>query len=131
MYAKDVFSKEDMVLQTVAASGSRGLLSDVASAGDELPLQEDAATLRLLISGMYDVYGQITSSTVGPLLELARKYDVEDIRLNCERFLDTAPLSSTTIPSYLELACSFDMRFAVKRCQDFVNDDHIFADTMQ
>jgi hypothetical protein len=71
-----------------------------------LPVDEDAATLRLLIGGMYDTNSQVSKSTVEPLLELARKYDVDDIRLNCDRYLTEQPLSTSTLPRHIRLACT-------------------------
>jgi BTB/POZ domain len=97
----------------------RGLLHDMA-ATTELPLDEDAATVRLLISGMYDANSPVSCSTVKPLLELARKYDVADILLQCECYLNTAPLSTANLPGYMELACEFGIPSAVHRCQDYV-----------
>jgi hypothetical protein len=88
-------------------------------------LQEDAGAVWLLITGMYDTYSPVSILTVRPLLELARKYDVEDI-LNCERFLNITPLSSETLPCYLELACTFDMKQVIERCQDYVEADDNF-----
>ena len=85
-----------------------------------VPLEEDAATVRLLISGMYDTSSQVSWSTVEALQELARKYDVQDIQLNCERFLNAEPLAIFTLPRYMQLACRFGMSAAVERCQDYV-----------
>ena len=99
----------------------RGLLSNLASAtAVVVPLEEDAATVRLLISGMYDTSNQVSWSTVETLLELARKYDVQDIQLNCERFMNAEPLAISTLPRYMQLACRHGMSAAVERCQDYV-----------
>jgi BTB/POZ domain len=76
--------------------------------------------VRLLISGMYDANSPITWGTVKPLLEMARKYDVEDIQLNCQRFLNAGELSTFNLPSHIKLACTFGMDSTIKRCQDFV-----------
>jgi BTB/POZ domain len=92
----------------------------------ELPLHEDAATVQLLISGMYDTNGDVTRSTVKPLLELARKYDVEDIRLNCERFLVAEPLSTSNLWHYMGVACTFDITSAIRRCQDYITTNDNF-----
>jgi hypothetical protein len=97
----------------------RGLLADVAPTA-ALPLDEDAANVRLLISGTYDTYSPVAKSTVEALLELARKYDVEDSRRNCEQFLNGEPLSTATLPRHIGLACTFGLTSAVKRCQDYI-----------
>lgn len=107
----------------------RGLLSNLASAtAVVVPLEEDAATVRLLISGMYDTSNQVSWSTVEALLELARKYHVQDIQLNCERFLNAEPLAISTLPHYMQLACRFGMSAAVERCQDYVATAKNFDD---
>ena len=98
----------------------RGLLSNLASATAVVPLEEDAATVRLLISGMDDTSKQVSWSTVEPLLGLARKYDVQDIQLNCERFLNAEPLAIPTLPRYMQLACRLGKSAAVERCQEYV-----------
>jgi BTB/POZ domain len=108
----------------------RGLLSNLASATTTavvVPLEEDAATVRLLISGMYDARSEVSWSTVEALLELARKYDVQDIQLASERFLDAEPLAVSTLPRYMQLACRFGMSAAVERCQDYVATAGNFA----
>ncbi len=103
------------------------MLSDVASAA-EVPLDEDAATVRLLISGMYDTNLQVSWPTVEPLLELARKYDVEDVQLNCERFLVAELMDTTSLPRFMALSCTFGLEAVVQRCQDFVAADGNFVD---
>jgi BTB/POZ domain len=97
----------------------RGMLSDVVSVA-ELPLDEDAATVRLLISGMYDAHSPVSCSTIQPALELARKYDVEDIQLQCESFLDAEVLSTSNLLRYIKLACAFGIQSVISRCQDYV-----------
>ena len=97
----------------------RNLLSDVA-ANAQLRLDEDAATVRLLISGMYDANCPVSWDTLADLLELARKYDVDDIQLNCERFLDAEELTTCTLPLFIALACTFGMDAAIERCQEYI-----------
>lgn len=98
----------------------RGTLSEDVVSTAELPLDDDAATLHLLISSMYDPYSHVSCTTVQPLLELARKYDVEDIRLQCERFLDTEPLSTTNVPHYMDVAIAFTIPSMIERCKDYI-----------
>jgi hypothetical protein len=45
---------------------------------------------------------------------------VEDIHLNCKRFLEHAPLSTPNLPHYMELACTFGINTAVQRCKDYI-----------
>jgi BTB/POZ domain len=108
----------------------RGLLSDVASAA-EVPLDEDAAAVRLLISSIYDTNIPVSWSTVEPLLELARKYDVEDTRLSCERFLMAAVMNTTNVPRFMALSCTFGLGAVVQRCQDFIAADGNFEAIVQ
>jgi BTB/POZ domain len=108
----------------------RGLLSDVASTA-ELPLDEDAATVRLLISSMYDAHNEVDWTTLQPLLELARKYDIKDIQLSCETFMNTVPLSTSNLLGYMDPAYNFGISSAIKRCQDFVATDDNFKDLVR
>ena len=88
----------------------------------KLQLEETAATVRLLIEAMYDTNSQVRWSNVTSLLELARKYDVEDISINCGRFLEAEQLSTASLPRAIRLACRFSMDSLLERCQDFVAD---------
>lgn len=97
----------------------RGVLSDV-KANAELPLSEDAVIVRLLICGIYDANHPVSWDTLEYTLELARKYDVDDMQLNCQRFLQTEQLSVATLPRFITLACDFDMDAALEQCQDYI-----------
>lgn len=99
----------------------RGLLSEVPSS-TKLQLEESAAPVRLLIGAMYDTNSQVKWCNVTSLLELARKYDVEDITLNCGRFQEAEQLSTASLPRFIRLACKFSMDFLLNRCQDFIAD---------
>ena len=101
------------------------------STADEVPLNEDAATVRLLISGMYDTCSQVSWSTVEPLFEMARKYDVEDIQLSCECFLSAEELGTSCLPRYMELGCRFGVKPAVERCQQYVATADNFDDLVR
>jgi BTB/POZ domain len=90
----------------------RDLLADVASA-DELRLAEDAARVRLLISSMYDAdSSRVSSATVKPLLELARKYNMQMLRNSCEQFIIDQPLSTANLPGDIQLTCTFGLTSA-------------------
>jgi BTB/POZ domain len=107
----------------------RSLPSNVASiAAVEVPLDEHAATVRLLISGMYAASSEVSWSNVEALLQLAREYDVEDIQLNCERFLSAEPLTKTNLPRCMELACRFGLKAAVERCQAYIATANNYVD---
>lgn len=97
----------------------RGVLSDV-EANAELPLSEDAVVVRQLICGMYDAYHPVSWDTVESALELAKKYDVDDIQLSCERFLQAEALSALTLPRHMQLACTYRMESAIERCQRYI-----------
>ena len=94
----------------------------------ELPLDEDAAAVRLLVSGMYDANMQASWATVEPLLELARKYDVIDTQLSCQRFLMAEPMHTTNVPLTMSLGCTFELDAAVQRCKNFIAAGENFAD---
>jgi BTB/POZ domain len=108
----------------------RGMLSAVASTA-ELPLSDDAATVRLLISSMYDPYSDVSWSNVKPLLELARKYDIEDIQHKCAAFLEEMPLTTSELQQYMELARTFDIHPAVDRCHEYIADGRNYKDLMR
>lgn len=76
--------------------------------------------MRLLISGMYDARTQVSWSNVAPLLQIARKYDIDDIQLNCESFLIAEQLTMSTLPRNLELSCAFSISAAIERCQVYI-----------
>jgi BTB/POZ domain len=105
----------------------RGMLSDVASVA-EVPLDEDAANVRLLISSMYDTNSPVSWSAVEPLLEMARKYDVEDVQLNCERFLTAELMDTTSLLRFMALSCTFGLEAVVQRCKDVIAAGDNFAD---
>lgn len=76
--------------------------------------------MRQLISSMYDTNSQVDWSNVTPLLELARKYDVEDISVSCGRFLDAETMSACSLSCFTKLARIFSMPALLQRCRDFV-----------
>lgn len=119
-------SRSDQTCEITSLFDCRGAVSEL-SAADELPLCEDAAGVRLLIEGMYNAYMAVTAGVVEPLLELSRKCDVEDIKLNCERFLNAVPLTLESLPRYMALACTFDIKSAVDRCKDYIDSDDHFV----
>lgn len=84
---------------------------------DQLPLSEDAATVRLLIEGMHDADMDLGWDTIGAMLELARKYDVLDIRRNCMRKHATLPLTVDILPRALHLAATYGVDELASRCQ--------------
>ena len=106
-------------MNAVVDSRCRGLLSDIPASAN-LQLDDTAASVLQLISGMYDANSQVDWSNVTPLLELARKYDVEDISDSCGRFLDAETMSVSNLPRLIRLACEFGMHLLVQRCQQFI-----------
>jgi BTB/POZ domain len=109
-----------MVHMYAYAIHCRGLLADIPSTA-KLQLDEGAGSVCMLISGMYDANMDVSWGTVEPLLELARKYAVEDIQQNCERFLHAEDLTASSLPRHMELACKFGMDPTIKRCHVFVS----------
>lgn len=97
----------------------------------ELPLSEDAATVRLLIEGMYDANMIVDKHTVGLLLELSRKYAVADINLNCSRFLCAVPMTTRSLPCDMALACEYGINHAVDRFHDFIAAGDSFLELTQ
>ena len=69
---------------------------------------------------MYDPYSHVSCTTVQPLLELARNYDVEDVRLQWERFLDNEPLGPANVPHYVDIAIAFTIPSMIERCKDYI-----------
>ena len=108
----------------------RGMLSDVASVV-EVPLDQEADIVRLLISGMYDANSPVSWSDLECLLELANKYDVEDIQLNCERFLMAEQISTTNFPSFINYGWAYDLNAVVQRSQEFIAADGNFVDIIR
>ena len=108
-------------------SHCRGILLDVPTTA-EVPLHDDAAAVRLLISGMYDANSQMAWLTIERSLELARKYDVKDIQLNCEHFLSGESLTVFNLPRYMHVACTYDIKDAFKRCKDYIASYDNFKD---
>jgi BTB/POZ domain len=97
-----------------------------------LKLDDDSATVSMLISSMYDPLGCTVSwSNVKPLLELARKYDVEDIQLKCDQFLDAEPVSTSNLPHYLDLACAFAEPSVVEQTHDYIAAADNYKDIMR
>ena len=72
------------------------LLSEIST--DELCLSESGTEVQLLVAGMYDAALPLTWDNVGPLMELARKYDVRDIEHNCMQFVQATPWDTDNLP---------------------------------
>ena len=69
---------------------------------------------------MYDADSQIDWSNITPLLELARKYDVQDISAGCGRFLGAEAVSTSNLPRFIRLACRISMPALIGTCQNFI-----------
>jgi len=95
------------------------MMADVAAA-DDIPLSEGGDTLELLVEGMYNANMTISEDNIDACLELARKYDIADMRDNCARFLDCVPLTVHNLPRWLALAEAYDVGTAAQQCQTFV-----------
>lgn len=89
-------------------------MADVAVA-DDIPLSEGGDTLQLLVEGMYNANMTISEDNIDACLELARKYDIADMRDNCARFLDCVPLTVHNLPRWLALAAAYDVGTAVQQ----------------
>jgi BTB/POZ domain len=96
----------------------RAMLSDLAT--NELPLAEDAATLRMLISSMYDPEWRVDWSNVEPILDFGSKYGMQDLRRKCERFLIDQEPTLSTLPQHMVLAHAHGMQGAAAACQEFI-----------
>ena len=85
----------------------------------------------LLISGMYDANSPVSWSDLECLPELATKYDVEDIQLNCERFLMAEQISATNFPCFMTYGWAYDLDAVVQRCQEFIAADRNYVDIVR
>ena len=72
------------------------------------------------MESIYNANTAITADNIEPLLELSRKYDVADIRINCTRFFNTVPLSSANLPQNMTLACTYGIDSAIQRYESFI-----------
>lgn len=100
------------------AGKCRKMISDVAA--DDFPVDEDAETAQLLIDGMFNARMEVTDANIDKCLELARKYDVDDMHDNCALYLACVPLTRQSLPRWLGLAATYGIDAAVQRCQDFI-----------
>lgn len=107
----------------------RDMLSDATRpAEDGLPLREDATTLRLLIQGMYDANMAVTDANLELLLQLADKYGVVYMRLNCARYLDSVDPCLENLPRVMRIACAHGLAPLLARCQAIAADGNNFVE---
>jgi BTB/POZ domain len=102
----------------------RSLLSELTTT--ELCLCEKGSDVQVLVAGMYDAALPLTWDNLGPLMELARKYDVRDIEHNCTTSLRATPLNATVLPRALRLAATHGLEDVVAKCQEAIAAEDMF-----
>lgn len=88
-------------------------------------VSEDGATFALLVDasyGKHPLMPPISKATVGTLLELARKYDVEDLSSDCDRFLSYVDFTPKTHSHWHCLAAKYNCANALERFRQYVKE---------
>ena len=102
----------------------RSLLSDVSTT--ELRLSDKGTDVKLLVEGIYHTSLQLTWDNLEPLLELARKYDVDDIWRSCTLALRTLLLNTDVLPRVLRMAATYGLDDLEAKCQQAIAAGSMF-----